>query len=498
MTTTILSGAESNPAKGSSLTTDIQYPWWQGNARLIDRSGQLLGAHVAQVGLIVFWAGAMTLFEIAHFDLNRPMYEQGLILLPNLARLGYGLGAEGTVIDLYPYYVIGVLHLISSAVLGAGGLYHALIGPPVLASARTFAGSFGYDWENPQQMTSILGIHLVFLGLGAWLLVLKAMFWGGLYDAALGTVRIVGSPTLAANHIFSYLIGLHKTGGMAAVDSLEDLVGGHVWVGLMLIGGGIWHIKSTPQPWVRRLFYWSGEAYLSYGLAGLSYMAFFAAFFVTVNGTAYPETFYGPLGWSSSTDPVVSTRTWLATVHIVLGSVALLGHIWHGFRVRALAAGFDFDQGQFIQLFDGDPQLGNLATPINRSDLTMKFLNGLPLYRPGLSSFRRGLEIGMAHGYFLVGPFARLGPLRNTEKADLVGMLAAIALIGILMLALTLYGMVIFPDPNQVRQRAQQTDIPEDLRTAKGCSQFSQAFLMGGIGGAIFAYVLLFLIQTTV
>jgi photosystem II CP43 chlorophyll apoprotein len=28
---------------------------------------KLLGAHVAHAGLIVFWAGAMNLFEVAHF-----------------------------------------------------------------------------------------------------------------------------------------------------------------------------------------------------------------------------------------------------------------------------------------------------------------------------------------------------------------------------------------------------------------------------------------------
>ena len=163
--------------------------WWSGNARLIELSGKLLGAHVAHAGLIVFWAGAMTLFEVAHFTPDKPMYEQGLILLPHLATLGWGVGPGGEVIDTFPYFVVGVLHLISSAVLGFGGIYHALRGPEILD-----APFFAYDWKDKNQMTNIIGYHLILLGCGALLLVFKAMFFGGVYDTWApggGDVRVI-------------------------------------------------------------------------------------------------------------------------------------------------------------------------------------------------------------------------------------------------------------------------------------------------------------------
>jgi photosystem II CP43 chlorophyll apoprotein len=49
------------------------FAWWSGNARLINVSGKLLGAHVAHAGLMVFWCGAMTLFEVAHYIPEKPL-----------------------------------------------------------------------------------------------------------------------------------------------------------------------------------------------------------------------------------------------------------------------------------------------------------------------------------------------------------------------------------------------------------------------------------------
>lgn len=278
------------------------FAWWSGNARLINLSGKLLGAHVAHAGLIVFWAGAMCLFEVAHFVPEKPMYEQGLILLPHLASQGWGVGAGGEVVNTFPYFVVAVLHLISSAVLGLGGIYHALRGPEVLENYSAF---FGYDWKDKNKMTTILGIHLILLGLGAFLLVIKAMFVGGLYDTWApggGDVRVITNPTINPIVIFGYILSspFGGSGNIIGVNNLEDVVGGHIWIGIVCISGGIWHIVTKPFGWARRALVWSGEAYLSYSLGALSLMAFIATCYVWFNNTVYPSEFYGPTGPEAS------------------------------------------------------------------------------------------------------------------------------------------------------------------------------------------------------
>ena len=278
------------------------FAWWAGNARLINLSGKLLGAHVAHAGLIVFWAGAMTLFEVAHFVPEKPLYEQGFILLPHLATLGWGVGPGGEVIDTFPYFVVGVLHLISSAVLGLGGIYHAVRGPDTLEEYSAF---FGYDWRDKNKMTTIIGIHLILLGCGAFLLVLKAMFFGGVYDTWApggGDVRVITNPTLNPAVIFGYLLKspFGGDGWIVSVDNMEDIIGGHIWIGFICIAGGIWHILTKPFGWVRRAFIWSGEAYLSYSLGALSLMGLIASCYVWFNNTAYPSEFYGPTNAESS------------------------------------------------------------------------------------------------------------------------------------------------------------------------------------------------------
>jgi photosystem I subunit XI len=135
----------------------------------------------------------------------------------------------------------------------------------------------------------------------------------------------------------------------------------------------------------------------------------------------------------------------------------------------------------------GDPQIGNLATPINSSPFTKAFINNLPAYRAGLSPQRRGLEVGMAHGYLLYGPFAVTSQFRNTAVSDLVGLIEAVILVVILTACLSLYSSVSVGSPVATVTTPKP---PEALGTQEGWSEFAGSFLVGGIGGAAFAYLI--------
>lgn len=147
----------------------------------------------------------------------------------------------------------------------------------------------------------------------------------------------------------------------------------------------------------------------------------------------------------------------------------------------------------FIKPYNDDPFVGHLATPITSSAATRAILRNLPAYRFGLTPLLRGLEIGLAHGYFLIGPFATLGPLRNSDIALYAGFLSTIGLILILTLALTIYGSATFKSEKETN-----ADSVNNLQTKKAWEQFKGGFFVGACGSAGFALICLSSIPTSI
>ena len=141
-----------------------------------------------------------------------------------------------------------------------------------------------------------------------------------------------------------------------------------------------------------------------------------------------------------------------------------------------LTLGVLFTAVTLLVMFSGMPisfALGSVAV------IFMIFF--MPAYRVGLSPLLRGLEIGLTHGYFLVGPFYKLGPLRNSDIALLSGFFSSIGLIFIMTACLAIYGVVSF----------EERENGDQLQTAKGWRQFTSGWLVGAIGGSTFAYILI-------
>ncbi|MFN3678462.1 photosystem I reaction center protein subunit XI [Thermosynechococcus sp.] len=137
---------------------------------------------------------------------------------------------------------------------------------------------------------------------------------------------------------------------------------------------------------------------------------------------------------------------------------------------------------ELVKPYNGDPFVGHLSTPISDSGLVKTFIGNLPAYRQGLSPILRGLEVGMAHGYFVIGPWVKLGPLRDSDVANLGGLISGIALILIATACLAAYGLVSF-------QKGGSSSDP--LKSSEGWSQFTAGFFVGAMGGAFVAFFLL-------
>jgi hypothetical protein len=131
------------------------------------------------------------------------------------------------------------------------------------------------------------------------------------------------------------------------VDSLEDLVGGHLYIAVILIAGGIWHLLVEPFQWVKERFIFNGDGILAYSLFGVALGGFAASYFCGFNSLAHPVEFYGPTlelkpyvlpHYLNPTNGAATSRTLLANGFFYAAFLCFAGSIWEFAR----ATGFDF------------------------------------------------------------------------------------------------------------------------------------------------------------
>lgn len=155
--------------------------------------------------------------------------------------------------------------------------------------------------------------------------------------------------------------------------------------------------------------------------------------------------------------------------------------------VKAMAA----DKSQVITPLNGDPFIGMLETPVTSAPVVSGYLSNLPAYRTGVSPTLRGTEIGLAHGFFLAGPFIKLGPLRDAANAEAIGCISSAGLVAILACCLAMYGAVSFQTeaPLATKTLSGRETTADALQTSEGWSGFTSGWLVGGLSGVAWAYV---------
>ena len=123
---------------------------------------------------------------------DKPLYEQGFIILAHLGSLGLRIEVGGETRTTYPYFIISVLHLICSALLSLGGIFHAIFDPSSFLETIG-VNVFAFCYQDRYRITAILGVHLGIIGITAIVLWMTGVYIG-IYDSYAsggGDLRVV-------------------------------------------------------------------------------------------------------------------------------------------------------------------------------------------------------------------------------------------------------------------------------------------------------------------
>lgn len=133
-------------------------------------------------------------------------------------------------------------------------------------------------------------------------------------------------------------------------------------------------------------------------------------------------------------------------------------------------------------------------TPVTSAPIVAKFLSSLPAYRTGVSPLLRGVEVGLAHGFLIPGPFIALGPLRDVPGVgEIAGCASGAGLVLILAVCLSIYGGATFQGESKAvatKTLSGRSVAADALQSADGWSGFAAGWTVGGLSGVAWAYIM--------
>lgn len=154
----------------------------------------------------------------------------------------------------------------------------------------------------------------------------------------------------------------------------------------------------------------------------------------------------------------------------------------------------------YVQPINGDPYIGMKETPVTSDEMVVWWLSNLPAYRSAVSPIMRGAEIGLAHGYWIPGPFIKLGPMRNLDfpQPEIVGCIAGVAMVCGAGLWACWYGWQKWKDvdfvlpPGVGTKTLSGRPIEPDpaFCTDEGFRKLTAGMIVGGLAGVAWCYLM--------
>jgi photosystem II CP47 chlorophyll apoprotein len=262
-------------------------PWFRVHVVVLNNPGKIISVHIMHTSLVAGWAGAMALYELARFEpgdpILNPMWRQGMLVMPMMARLGVVGSWSGWTVtgeelpgrSLWSFEGVAGSHLCLSGLCLLAACWHWLYWDLELFRDPV-SGVLALDLPN------VFGIHLLissFLSFFFGLFHVTGLFGPGIWVSddygITGCARGV-SPEWGPTGFDPYVAG-----GIASH---------HISVGLLGFAASYFHLNVRPP---KNLFVMLRMADIETVLASSIAAVFFAAF--VMSGTLWYGSAASPI-----------------------------------------------------------------------------------------------------------------------------------------------------------------------------------------------------------